>query len=229
VRLLDSLRAAKSVDVIDPAGKESDSLSVEGAAAALLYMDDRQHRLGTRGALVRRGETPDTSVPQPPALPIRDSVHGSPKPPARVSAAFIAKVRKDNDCADEKDPNQVSVDRLDATHTFVSITLLCQSGAYNFISDNYVITNGGTAPQPARFDDDKPRNDGDLDHYNLYWDAKTRILDAGFKGRGIGDCGGRQHYAWDGMQFRLVGVETMDDCRGVVDFISVWRAQVVER
>jgi hypothetical protein len=49
------------------------------------------------------------------------------------------------------------------------------------------------------------------------------------KGRGIGDCGGSQHYVWDGTEFRLVAVEEMGECRGVVDFISVWRARVVER
>ena len=227
VRLLDALRAATSVEVVDSAGKSAGALSVDGATAALLYMDDKQHRIGTRGALVRRGGASDSSVPPPPELPVRYSAAGSSKPPDKLSDAFVAKVRKDADCTEETDPNLVSQDRVDATHTFASVTLMCESGAYNFISADFIIPDGG-APRPATFDDEKEEDGGDL-YYNLYWDPQTRILHAGMKGRGIGDCGGRQQYVWDGDRFRLVRVEEMDDCRGVVDFITLWRARVVDR
>jgi len=228
VRLLDALRVAKSVEALDAAGKPVGNVLVDGASAAMLYMDEQQHRIGTVGALVRRGDKPDSSVPAPPALPVIDTVRGSAKPPAKLSPAFVARVRKANDCPDEHDPNLVSEDRLDATHTFATITLLCQSGAYNYISAAYVITDG-QAPRDAAFDDDKDRQEGDTLHYNLGWVPAERRLSAFFKGRGIGDCGGRQEYAWDGARLRRVKLEEMDDCRGVVDFISAWRARVVER
>jgi hypothetical protein len=228
MRLLDALRSAKQVEAVGKDGKSVGDILVDGATAALLYMDDQQHRLGTVGALVRRGDKPNSTVLPPPELPVRYSVKGSAKPPAKLSPAFVAKVRKDNDCTDEKDPNLVDQERLDATHSFAAVTLLCISGAYNYLSDNYVIADGA-APRPAKFDDDNPKEDGGDLHYNLSWDAKTRRLDAGMKGRGIGDCGGREHYVWDGSQFRLVAVEEMGECRGVIDFISVWRAKVVER
>ena len=227
LKFLDTLRSANKVEGFDPKGKLVGDILVNGATAALLYIDDRQHRLGTRGALVRRGDRPDSSIPAPPALPVRVAVAGSSRPAPKLSAAFVAKVRKDNDCPDEKDPNLVNVDRVDSSHSFATITLICQSGAYNYLSANYVIADGG-APRPAKFDDDNSKEDGDL-HYNLYWDAKTHRLDAGMKGRGIGDCGGMQHYVWDGSEFRLVAVEEMTECRGVIDFISVWRAKVVKR
>jgi hypothetical protein len=228
VRLLDAVRSAKEVEALGKDGKSIGKVLVDGASAVLLYMDEQQHRIGTVGALVRRGDKANSSVPQPPPLPVRYSVKGSPKPAAKLTAAFVARVRKDNDCADEKDPNLVDQQRLDATHSFAMVTLLCQSGAYNYISDNYVIADGG-APQPAKFDDDDPNEDGGDLHYNLNWDPKQRRLDGGMKGRGIGDCGGRQQYVWDGTEFRLVGIETMGECRGVIDFISVWRARVIER
>lgn len=228
VRLLDAVRSAKSVQALGKDRKSVGDVLVDGATAALVYIDEQQHRLGTVGALVRRGDRPNSTVPPPPALPVRFSVKGSAKPPLKLSSAFIAKVRKDNDCADEKDPNLVSADRLDSAHTLAAITLVCQSGAYNYVSEIYVIPDGG-APLHARFDDDNSREEGDTLHYNIGWDAKTRRLEAGMKGRGIGDCGGRQHYVWDGYQFRRVALEEMDDCRGVIDFISTWRARVVER
>lgn len=227
VRFLDSIRAAKAVDVLDSAGKPIGALSPDGASAALLYIDDRQHRLDTRGALVRRGDRPDSSVPPPPALPVRYTVAGSAKPPSQLSAEFIAKVRQDAGCADEDDPNLISHDRLDERHTLASITLLCESGAYNHISEDFIIPDGG-APLEARFED-ADVEEVDSPYYNLYWDPKERRLHAGFKSRGIGDCGGRQQYVWDGERFRLIQVSAMDDCRGVIDFITVWRARVVER
>jgi hypothetical protein len=228
VRALDALRAARSVTVLDASGKPIGAVLVDGATAALLYMDEQQLRLGTQGALVRRGAKPDSAVPPPPALPVVPAVRGSSKPPARLSPAFVARVRKDNDCADETDPGYVHHARLDEKHTYASITLICQSGAYNYISEDFIIPDGG-APRPARFDDEANHEEGDMSHYNLSWDATARRLHAGFKGRGLGDCGGRQQYAWDGRQFRLVAVSGMDDCRGVIDFISLWRARVVER
>ena len=227
VRLLDALRAAKSVDIVDASGKSSGGLSADGATAALLYIDDKQHRLGTRGALVQRGDKPDSSVPPAPPLPVRYSAKGSSKPPDKLSEGFVAKVRKDHDCAEETDPNLVSQDRVDENHTFAAVTLMCESGAYNFISDDFIIPDGG-APRQARFDDEDDE-EGGLRYYNLYWDAEKRRLDAFFKGRGIGDCGSRQQYVWDGEQFRLVRFEEMDDCRGVIDFITLWRARVVDR
>lgn len=226
IRLLDALRGAGKVEVLDSAGKPVGSLSPDGATAALLYMDDKQHRLGTRGALVRRGDRPDSSVP-PPALPVRYTVPGSAKPPARLSAAFIAKVRKDAGCVDETDDSLVSHDRLDERHTLAMITLVCKSGAYNYISRNFVIPDGG-APREARFDDSGAQ-EGDTLYYNLFWDSKERRLNALFKGRGIGDCGGGQQYVWDGERFSRVEMEEMDDCRGVIDFITIWRARVAER
>jgi hypothetical protein len=227
LRFLDTLRSANKVQGLDSKGKPVGDILVNGASAALLYIDDKQHRLGTRGALVRRGDKPDSSIPAPPPLPIRTAVAGSSKPPSKLSPHFVMEVRKDNDCPDEKDPNLINVDRVDSTHSFATITLICQSGAYNYLSANYVIPDGG-APQPAKFDDDNSKEDGDL-HYNLYWNAKAHRLDAGMKGRGIGDCGGMQHYVWDGSELRLVAVEEMTECRGVIDFISVWRAKVVQR
>jgi hypothetical protein len=227
VRLLDTLRASRSVEVVDRSGQAIAPLSVDGATAALLYIDEQQRRLDTRGALVRRGSRPDSAVPPPPVLPLRYSARATSRPPVRLSRALIAQVRKDNGCGKETDPNLVSHDRLDAGHTLAVITLLCQSGAYNYISESFIIPDRGK-PGPVRFDDET-NEEGSMHGYNLSWDAKGRRLHAGFKGRGIGDCGGRQQYVWDGQRFRLVEVSGMGECRGVADFITQWRARVVDR
>ena len=49
------------------------------------------------------------------------------------------------------------------------------------------------------------------------------------KGRGLGDCGSQQQFAWDGARLRLVDQRDMGECRQVTSFIPTWRAQVVVR
>jgi len=46
------------------------------------------------------------------------------------------------------------------------------------------------------------------------------------KGRGLGDCGVQQAFAWDGLSMRLARQFEMPDCRGNVGFIQTWRAEV---
>ena len=49
------------------------------------------------------------------------------------------------------------------------------------------------------------------------------------KGRGLGDCGTRRTYVWDGARFRLTFQAQMDECRGSIDWIPTWRARAVRR
>jgi hypothetical protein len=57
------------------------------------------------------------------------------------------------------------------------------------------------------------------------WDPKTRLLGSYEKGRGLGDCGSAESYAWDGRRFRLIEATTMGECRGSHDWITVWTAR----
>lgn len=49
------------------------------------------------------------------------------------------------------------------------------------------------------------------------------------KGRGIGDCGTAERFAWDGEMFRLIERREMNQCRGSPHWITVWRANAVRR
>jgi hypothetical protein len=62
---------------------------------------------------------------------------------------------------------------------------------------------------------------------NAVWDGDRRLLTEFYRGRGLGDCGVRAAYGWDGRRFRLVQQENMEECRGAVDFITTWRTRVV--
>ncbi len=223
------LGQATRIEALDRTGKRLASVLTGGSAAALLHMDERQRRVGTVGALVRRG--PGRVVPAPPALPVVRVPAASTRPPSRLSAALTRAARGDSACSKDdaqKDPLPETY-RLDATHSLAVVAIPCGSGAYNFLSALLVGDNAGRF-RPANFDAPSAVEQGGKNlAYNVDWDVKTRRLSTFFKGRGIGDCGAANVHAWDGARFRLVEQSVMGECRGSTDYITTWRAQVVQR
>jgi hypothetical protein len=226
-RLAEALLSAKSLSVVDASGKSIAPISLNGSTAALLYMDDRQRRVGTVTALVRKGTAPAATIPAPPSIPTIQSPAGAKQPPVRLTAAEVRKIRSENDaCGDDQSKEQdPQYDRLDANSTLALIPEECASGAYNYAFAAVIVGNDGKY-RDAEFDDAKLEADGP---FNAGWDPKARTLQTGMKGRGIGDCGGWSTYAWDGQRFRLIELNEMNDCRGSIDFITTWRARVVPR
>ncbi len=217
---LNALLTARSAALADGRGKRLASLSPNGASAALLYMDDQQKRVGTVTALVRPGGRPASAVPRPPALPIVQR----PPVPARVARTLgAAKARqllgREATVCDYAKGLSMEGGRLDAQHSLVLVSHPCGNGAYNFSYSAFLVDERGGV-RPARFD----TNDDVL--VNAGWDAKTGRLSAFSKGRGLGDCGTGQTWVWDGARFRLVHEEAMGECRGSVDYITTWRAEV---
>jgi hypothetical protein len=227
--LVAALRSAAKLEVRDAAGKKLGSISPAGASAALLYMDDKQGRVGTLTALARPGSKPASAVPPPPAYPIVRAAPRSAKPPRRMAKAEWVRLRLAAcDDGDPDDGTPADFYRLDAAHSLASIPAHCLSGAYNGASLLYVA--GETGPwRPARYD--YPLDNGGEEgaaalQFNADYDARTGILEMFMKGRGIGDCGTTEDYAWDGTSFRLTYAGRMDVCRGALERIPVWKAVV---
>ena len=64
----------------------------------MLYMDERQRRIGTVTALVRTGRQPASAVPAPPALPqVRIAAAPTDRPLA-IDAATVARLRRQFGC-----------------------------------------------------------------------------------------------------------------------------------
>jgi hypothetical protein len=224
--LLAALRDSKEAYLVDSAGTRLAALSPAGAAAAFLYMDEKQGRIGTVTALARRGPAPAASVPRPPALPVIVSAPPSAKPARKPTAAQVRNARGDEVCEDPKQEQPPESFRLDARYTLVLVPVFCGSGAYNFLSVALLIDDNGRAIE-APFERLPGTNaDPGAMIYNSDWDPKTRRLGTYFKGRGLGDCGTTQTYAWDGKRFRLVEQAEMGECRGSVDYITTWRTEV---
>ena len=193
------------------------SASLTGLAATLLYMDDRQRRPAPPLPIVTR-PAPGTKAPR---TVIR----------ARALAALPADAR---DCDTPTVDLKPEAHRLDATRSLVLIAHPCGNGAYNFFSTALLVDERGV-PAPARFDAAPTMGASTVGELaggslvNADWDAATRTLGIYAKGRGIGDCGVTQRYAWDGARFRLVEQAEMSECRGSTDYITTWRARVVGR
>ncbi|MHA3840357.1 DUF1176 domain-containing protein [Sphingomonas aestuarii] len=221
-RLIEAIAQGKAGRIV--AGKADAALALNGAAAALRYMDERQRLAGTTAAMVARGK--DRPTASPPALPIVTRVRPSGRA-ARPTAAQVTAMRRAADCQIEfLDEAQTRPEAHALGDGATLILLPCGAGAYNFMSAVFVIQGDGTL-RPATFDVST----------GIDSEAGTvaQLVNAGFgeglltsyaKGRGIGDCGVSQNFAWDGARFRLTEQGEMTECRGSTRLVTTWRAEV---
>jgi hypothetical protein len=229
--MLAAVRSAGKIELLG-VGRSLGTVSLKGASAALLYMDEKQQRVDTVTALVRPGPKPASAVPAPPALPVILSAHGGD---ARIAfgAARLKALRKQAGCTLDEvgGPDTFELTPLDAQRSL--LLLACGSGAYNVSYVPYLLSRRGGRVDAAIATFDAQESwwgeEGNPVLINAEWDAERRLLTSFGKGRGLGDCGTGRDYAWDGARFRLVHQYQMDECRGSTDYITTWRARVVGR
>jgi hypothetical protein len=225
--LVPTLRDAHAIELRDAGGQAIGRASLAGPNAAMRHMDEQQGRTDTVTALVRRGNRPATAVPAAPALPevrLRPPFQDmSPE----LDEARITALRNAEGCAigEVGGPDEHAALQLETGRTL--ILLACGSGAYNVTQIALIAEqrDGRLAIRRARFDAASDKPDAAL--INADYDGDRRLLTEFSRARGLGDCGTRSDYAWDGEQFRLVRREAMEECRGARNFITTWRARVV--
>jgi len=193
------------------AGKLHWQLSSDGVAAVLLKMDDVQGRVGTPGALLRKGSKPEATVPGPVKPPVIQAVRvpASTKADLPLALKVLATIARNDDCDElqalqsAKNPDTSDVDlwRLGAGR--VLVTTLCWRGAYN-AGNGYWIAN------------ERPPYDAKL----VTLQADTFVPESGelsgaSKGRGAGDCWSSAKWVWDGQGFVHAAEATTGLCRGV--------------
>jgi hypothetical protein len=202
--------------------KEVGVVSLAGMVAALRLVDDRQARVGTVTALVAKGPKPASAVPPAPLAPV---VRAAPavaqtglpaKPPASVKA-LMAKTECDTDQTFAADAPEAH--RLSANQVMWQVP--CWSGAYNYSSLFVIVDNKGAGARIAPL---QGVDDGTA--VNANYDHQTRILSAYDKGRGVGDCGGSNEWAWTGQAFILIHAASMPICRGQADWPTSYQAKV---
>lgn len=175
--------------------KNTWQLSDQGAAAVLLKMDEFQGRLGTPGALIRKGKRSEDSVPQPPVIPVVKYPSPLPTRPADAKVAkhpalrpaLLATLKDDDFCTDlqENENPEIRIERLSENKLLASVQ--CWQAAYN-TGRGYWIINTRPPFQPQ-----------------LVTTAASEYSDgsisAAQKGRGLGDCWSTDAWTWNGQTF----------------------------
>lgn len=201
------------------------SVSLKGANAALRYIDATQGRAGTVTAVVAKSSAAAATVPAARPLPTVAAQRLAPSD-TTLPATVIATMNRIGQCA--------MGDGVDATPTIAKaadgkllVILPCSVGAYNVIGALFVVDGSRVTPArtdaPAGFDETGADSqtpvrsvvNGDFDGDRLTSYAK---------GRGLGDCGLTQRFAWDGSRYRLTDQSEMRECRGNTATITTWRA-----
>ncbi len=193
------------------AGKVVWALSDRGAAAVLLKMDEFQGRIGTVGAVLRKGKQSEAKVLPPLPAPVVKAAALAPAKPA--DAQFIATygnaVRKalrsattEDACEDlhktGDDEEALEVVRLTKTKLLVSTR--CWLAAYN-AGSGYWIINDTPPYRPELVTSDAT-------------DFDKGTLMSAQKARGIGDCWGSEQWTWDGTDFVPTGSSSTGQCKG---------------
>lgn len=203
-RLLQEL--LRSEEAIVTAGKDRWVLSLAGANAVLLKMDEVQGRLNTPGAIVRKGTQPESAVPPAVPAPVVKSVKPVParKADAALAGPLLAAVGRadlEGQCnGGPPDASDVKVHRL--TERTLLLEVPCGMGAYNF-SSLLFMANDRAPYQPRLLED----VDGEFD-------PATGEVRSAMKGRGIGDCWWMRTWRFDGKGFVLTGEQGDSMCRG---------------
>lgn len=227
------MRSAEKLEVIStqqPAGAEVlANISLVGAKAALLWVDERQQRIDTVTALVGRGSKPESAVPVPPVLPVavpERTTDGGPPPEALAEATRSEMSRQSAGYCDEDrdgpDPDSHNMVRLGPDLLLASVR--CFSGAYNFGRAYFLLEEGAVASvRPALFPrpvEQKVEEDKDSTPDNVLWNAdfapNSTEISHFAKGRGMADCGETGVWRWDGHAFQAVSMTEMNSCRGIM-------------
>jgi hypothetical protein len=212
-RLVAAMQEANDISLTD--GKHQWTLSLAGLKAVLLKMDDLQGRIGTPGALVKRGSKPESSVPPAKPAPL---VAPAPLPPEQAGdkkllPAILKQLaaQKDECWTDLPDSDQPDSSLTRLSSHLVLVLRECDRAAYQGSYKVWLANDKPPyAPKPMQFTDE----DGQPT-YLMNASFDKGVLSSYAKGRGINDCGSGASWAWTGKTFVLMSAEIAPQCRGI--------------
>lgn len=206
-------------------------ISLSGLKAALLFIDDRQKRVGSETAWIGKGDDPPLSVPPAPALKTVKKVDTMPAPFSREESDDLLDYGtwRMNNSQCSLDPSRREVWVTPLTDDKALLMVSCESGAYNTIYRAWLVSREKPFAAQAirlRLPFQPPENDErDLELVNLTFNDKTRELATLDKARGQGDCGVQTRWRFDGQRFRLVryaGQPACDSWQGPDAWPTLW-------
>lgn len=182
------------------------TLSLAGVNAVLLKMDEAQGRLGTPGALVRKGSRPESQVPPPLAPPqIKGALPAAPRESdaalakpifAAIEAPQLRELREQCNLGNDVSP---TIYRL--TASLVLLSVHCTFGVYNSTEMLWL------ASDKHPFKPTALEADGEFDVTDASVHSAQRV-------RGLGDCWSFKSWQWDGAGLTLTDISGNFLCRG---------------
>jgi hypothetical protein len=175
-------------------------------------MDDVQGRIGTPGALTKKGDTSESSVPAAIPAPVIRAVKVAKMQERPLTAPEIVALKtkllatlKPDDCEriqpsqDENEESEEAITLTPLGDKYAVISALCWRAAYNEGYGYWVIDNA------LKEDPVLVTTSGS--------DYGEGVISYGHKGRGLGDCWGMASWVWDGETFRKNREATTGMCR----------------
>ena len=208
-------------------------VSLSGSMDAFRYLDKKQMRSGTSDAIVTRGKR--TIRPNPPRIPVVSMAHFGTANDIPSASSLVA-LAEGGTCAKERvGVTQDAVYDLGVASGIRQVLALisCGNGTYNSFSAAYIGTkeaNGEWKFVSVQFDYDATVNNikGDTGLLvNARWDTSKLILSTTNNSSGIGDCGSSAEYVWEGAKFHLTRARGMKECRGALDWITLWQTNIM--
>ena len=197
-------------------GEKSFVLSGQGVSATMLKMDDVQGRVGTPGALIRKGDKPETSVRAPVPMPVIQAAKVIDNPVSRELTASEAQAieamlwkTKGEKCGlhepdrkKESGEQKLTLTPVDDQHALISTP--CEMGAYQGTVAYWLTGLTGLTDKQGgtRF----LLEDIDAGY-------ESGVITTTGKGRGLGDCWEGGSWVWDGTDFRRSGKWGSGECR----------------
>ena len=187
------------------------TISTAGANAVLLKMDEFQGRLGTPGALVRKGTKPESNVLPPLSPPEINAGAVSPDTqPVKLTSAqtrdlmtALRKTVKDGSCElpDSTSGGTGTLDVRHLTNDKLLVSHACWMAAYN-TGDGYWVV------------DAKPPYSAVLVTPSAT-DYTDGVISSAQRGRGLGGCFSSSTWTWDGRAFAQTSATTTGMCRQI--------------
>jgi hypothetical protein len=188
-------------------GTKSFTLSGKGISAVMLKMDEFQGRVGTPGALIRKGEKPEENVLPSLPMPIIWAAKVSNAPPRALTAPEVAALkpllqtgkREEDECLIDHYDEELTLTPLDEGHVLIST--LCWRAAYN-AGYGYWVVDSALRGKPKFVT-------------SIGSDYGEGTIYSSQKGRGLGDCVDVSEWIWDGQAFRQSAKYYRGMCRGI--------------
>lgn len=211
-RLLPQMLAGNALRLsyLDVSGAPHDvDFSLSGLAAALLWIDERQDRVGE----ARIAAAPTHLAPAPHRA-ATDIVAAGGLPPQ-----VLERHRIRSDCEDPESGvlREIAPIVAPLSKTAILYAIPCTAGAYNVSYRLYVVESGeigGTSTLYfADYSDSHGWSGTDL-LVNIDFDAKEKRLTSFYKGRGLGDCGSMGSWRWKDYAFAMEEFRAWSRCDG---------------